>query len=151
VGSFRLGSDRKWRRHNIEIQFAAAGAGFGGNTPGGVEMEVVWVGLGTAADFRGRDVQGKAVIVHAMLSPGEMGQSANMEGAFKRAIAAGAGALIGIWGYYDNMAVWQGFRDGSIGQQMASMGPGPSSGLDSRTERSCGIWLRGVRSSYACG
>ena len=94
--------------------------------PGGVEMEAVWVGLGTAADFIGRDVKGKAVIVHAMLSPGEMGQSANLEGAFKRAIAAGAGALIGIWGYYDNMAVWQGFRDGSIGQQMASMGPVPA-------------------------
>jgi hypothetical protein len=94
--------------------------------PGGVEMEAVWVGLGSAADFIGRDVKGKAVIVHAMLSPGEMGQSANLEGAFKRAIAAGAGALIGIWGYYDNMAVWQGFRDGSIGQQMASMGPIPA-------------------------
>jgi len=88
--------------------------------PGGVEMEAVWVGLGTAADFIGRDVKGKAVIVHAMLSPGEMGQSANLEGAFKRAIAAGAGALIGIWGYYDNMAVWQGFREGGIAQQAAS-------------------------------
>jgi hypothetical protein len=94
--------------------------------PAGIELEPVWVGLGTAGDFAGRSVQGKAVIVHAMLAPGEMGQSANMEGAFKRAISLGAGAIIGIWGYYDNMAVWQGYRDGAINLQTASMGPIPA-------------------------
>jgi hypothetical protein len=93
---------------------------------GGIEMEPVWVGLGTAGDFAGRDVRGKAVIIHAMLAPGEMGQSANLEGAFARAISSGAGAVIGIWGYYDNMGVWQGFRTGSIDRQMASMGPIPA-------------------------
>lgn len=93
---------------------------------GGVEMEPVWVGLGTAGDFAGRDVRGKAVIIHAMLAPGEMGQSANTEGAFARAIGAGAGAVIGIWGYFDNMAVWQGFRTGAINVQSASMGPVPA-------------------------
>ncbi len=92
----------------------------------GVEMEPVWVGLGTAGDFSGRDVRGKAVIIHAMLAPGEMGQSANLEGAFTRAIRAGAGAVIGIWGYYDNMSVWQGYRDGAINVQTASMGPIPA-------------------------
>jgi hypothetical protein len=92
----------------------------------GLEMEPVWVGLGTAGDFAGRDVRGKAVIIHAMLAPGEMGQSANMEGSIARAIKLGAGAVIGIWGYYDNMAVWQGFRDGAIGTQMASTGPIPA-------------------------
>jgi len=93
---------------------------------GGIEMEPVWVGLGTAGDFAGRDVRGKAVIIHAMLAPGEMGQSANLEGAFARAINLGAGAVIGIWGYFDNMAVWQGFRTGAINVQMASMGPIPA-------------------------
>ena len=93
---------------------------------GGIEMEPVWVGLGTSGDFAGREVRGKAVIIHAMLAPGEMGQSANMEGAFARAISLGAGAVIGVWGYYDNMAVWQGYRNGAINTQMASMGPIPA-------------------------
>jgi hypothetical protein len=98
-----------------------------GSTPvSGIEMEPVWVGLGTAGDFAGREVRGKAVIIHAMLAPGEMGQSANLEGAFERAIRAGAGAVIGIWGYYDNMAVWQGYRQGGIDRQLASMGPIPA-------------------------
>ena len=100
--------------------------GSAATAPGGIEMEPVWVGLGTSGDFAGRDVRGKAVIIHAMLAPGEMGQSANVEGAFTRAISLGAGAVIGIWGYYDNMAVWQGYRNGAINVQVASMGPIPA-------------------------
>jgi hypothetical protein len=80
--------------------------------PGGLEVDAVWVGLGTAADFTGRDVRGKAAVIHSMLSPGQMGQSATMEGAFKRAADAGAAAIVSIWGYYDNMAVWQGLNGG---------------------------------------
>ncbi len=79
---------------------------------GGLEADAVWVGLGTAADFAGRDVRAKAVVIHSMLSPGQMGQSATMEGAFKRAADAGAAAIVCIWGYYDNMAVWQGLNGG---------------------------------------
>jgi hypothetical protein len=78
----------------------------------GLTLDAVWVGLGTAADFAGRDVRGKAVVIHSMLSPGQMGQSATMEGAFTRAADAGAAAILSIWGYYDNMAVWQGLNGG---------------------------------------
>jgi len=74
---------------------------------GALDVDAVWVGLGTAADFAGRDVRGKAVVFHTMLAPGEMGQSAVFEGTIHRAEEAGAVALIGIWGYYDNYAVWQ--------------------------------------------
>jgi hypothetical protein len=80
--------------------------------PGGLEADAVWVGLGTAADFAGRDVRGKAVVIHTMLAPGQMGQSAIAEAAFKRAGDAGAAAILTIWGYYDNMAVWQGLGGG---------------------------------------
>jgi hypothetical protein len=80
--------------------------------PAGLEADAVWVGLGTAADFAGRDVRGKAVVIHTILSPGQMGQSAIAEAAFKRASEAGAAAIITIWGYYDNMAVWQGLGGG---------------------------------------
>ena len=80
--------------------------------PTGLDVDAVWVGLGTAADFAGRDVRGKAVVIHTMLSPGQMGQSALFESSFKRANEAGAAAILAIWGYYDNMAAWQGLNGG---------------------------------------
>jgi hypothetical protein len=80
--------------------------------PNGLDVDAVWVGLGTAADFAGRDVRGKAVVIHTMLSPGQMGQSALFESSFKRANQAGAAAILAVWGYYDNMAAWQGLDGG---------------------------------------
>jgi len=108
---------------------------------GEMDVEAVWVGLGTAADFAGREVRGKAVVFHTMLAPGEMGQSAVFEGTIRRAEQAGAVALIGIWGYYDNYAVWQslgrtvysadvripgfwvGFEDGRLLRDQLAAGP----------------------------
>ena len=75
--------------------------------PNGIGAEAVWVGLGTAADFAGRDVAGKAVIIQTMLAPGQMGNSASWEGATKRAQDEGAALIVGIWGYGGNFAVWQ--------------------------------------------
>ncbi|HEX6896631.1 MAG TPA: M28 family peptidase, partial [Bryobacteraceae bacterium] len=80
--------------------------------PGGLEVEAVWVGLGTAADFMGRDVRGKAVLILSILEPGNMGESAGWEGAWKRAADLGAAAIFTIWGYNDNLAVWQGMNAG---------------------------------------
>jgi hypothetical protein len=80
--------------------------------PGGLQAEAVWVGLGTAADFMNRDVRGKAVLVQSILEPGNMGESAGWEGAWKRAADLGAAAIFTIWGYNDNMAVWQGMTAG---------------------------------------
>jgi len=108
---------------------------------GTLDVEAVWVGLGTAADFADRNVRGKAVVFHTMLAPGEMGQSAVFENAIHRAEEAGAVALIGIWGYYDNYAVWQslgrtvysadvnipgfwlGFEDGKLLRDQLAAGP----------------------------
>ena len=110
-------------------------------TGGSLDLEAVWVGLGTAADFAGREVRGKAVVFHTMLAPGEMGQSAVFDGAIRRAQDAGAAALIGIWGYYENYAVWQslgrtvysadvkipgfwlGFEDGKLLRDQLAAGP----------------------------
>ena len=110
-------------------------------TAGELDLEAVWVGLGTANDFGGRDVRGKAVVFHTMLAPGEMGQSAVFEGTIRRAEDLGAAALIGIWGYYDNYAVWQslgrtvysadvkipgfwlGFEDGKLLRDQMAAGP----------------------------
>ena len=79
---------------------------------GGLEAEAVWLGTGSAADFIGRDVRGKAVLILSILEPGNMGESASWEGAWKRAAEAGAAAIFTIWGYNDNLAVWQGMTAG---------------------------------------
>jgi hypothetical protein len=80
--------------------------------PGGLEADAVWVGTGSAADFVGRDVKGKAALIQSILQPGNMGNSANWEGAIRRAVDAGAAAVLVIWGYDDNQAVWQGLGAG---------------------------------------
>ena len=76
--------------------------------PEGTQLEAVWVGSGSEADFLNRDVQGKAVVLQTILAPGQMSHSANWEGATVRAEENGAAMIIGIWGYAGNMAVWQG-------------------------------------------
>jgi hypothetical protein len=96
----------------LKFSTALPALGSAATAPNGLDLDAVWVGIGTAADFAGRDVKGKAVVIHTMLSPGQMGQSALFEGAFKRANEAGAAAIIAIWGYYDNMAAWQGLGGG---------------------------------------
>ena len=75
-----------------------------------IEAEAVWVGLGTAADFAGRDVEGKAVVIQTILAPGQMGNSASWEGATVRAQEAGAALIIGVWGYGGNFSIWQSTR-----------------------------------------
>ena len=91
-----------------QLSFASANPATGSRSfPKGIEAEAVWVGLGTAADFAGRDVAGKAVIIQTILAPGQMGNSASWEGATVRAEAAGAALIVGIWGYGGNLAVWQ--------------------------------------------
>jgi peptidase M28-like protein len=54
--------------------------------PGGIDVEAVYGGLGSAADFAGKDVKGKAVFTYAMLGM-------HNEGAVKRADDNGASAI----------------------------------------------------------
>ncbi len=90
-----------------KLDFPSANPGMRSPSLAGIDAEAVWVGLGTAADFAGRDVAGKAVIIQTMLAPGQMGNSASWEGATGRAQDLGAALIIGVWGYGGNMAVWQ--------------------------------------------
>ncbi len=90
------------------LSFVSANPAMGSQAyANGIEAEAVWVGLGTAADFAGRDVAGKAVVIQTILAPGQMGNSASWEGATTRAQEEGAALIIGIWGYGGNLAVWQ--------------------------------------------
>jgi hypothetical protein len=70
--------------------------------PGGVELEAVYVGLGTPADFKGRDVKGKAVFIFAIPEPGMLVTSARRNNAVKRAQDNGATAVILVLGMPGN-------------------------------------------------
>ena len=71
--------------------------------PEGVELEAVYVGLGTEADFRGRDVRGKAVFILSIPEPGVLIYSARVINSVKRAEendAAAAFIVIAIPGNF---------------------------------------------------
>ncbi len=83
-------------------------------TGGTLDLEAVWVGTGSTADFHGRDVAGKVVFIHSIPAPGSMGHSAgaSWEGAIRRAQEQGAEAIFVIYGISDNFTIWQGLGGG---------------------------------------
>ncbi|MDP8986658.1 MAG: M28 family metallopeptidase [Pseudomonadota bacterium] len=60
----------------------------------GLTAPVVWLGLGTAADFQGRDVNGKIALLFSAPEPNVHGQTAVFEQATTRAQKAGAAAVL---------------------------------------------------------
>jgi Peptidase family M28 len=62
----------------------------------GLDLEAVWVGTGSEADFAGRDVKGKAVFIFSMPLPGSWRHTATAEGALRRAEAKGAAAIFAV-------------------------------------------------------
>ena len=88
-------------------------------TNGTLDLEAVWVGTGSTADFLGRDVAGKAVFIHSIPAPGSMGHSAgaSWEDAIRRAENRGAAAVVVIYGISDNFTIWQ-----SLGRDVAIPG-----------------------------
>jgi hypothetical protein len=68
----------------------------------GLELEPVWVGLGTEADFAGRDVRGKAAVVYAQPLQSSHDDSADEFGSLARAREAGAAAILMILGIPGN-------------------------------------------------
>ena len=81
--------------------------------PGGLELELVWVGGGSQADYLGRDVEGKAVLVHDIPRPGTLRHTLRAEGTVARAYQNGAAAVGIVYGISDNFAVWQRNRRGA--------------------------------------
>jgi len=114
--SFDLGP--QWTPHRWDLTFEADGRVFNlesarppqgaTSTPaGGLEFELVWVGAGSEADYLGRDVVGKAVLVHDIPRPGTLRHTLRSEGVVQRAFEKGAGAVGIVYGISDNFAVWQ--------------------------------------------
>ena len=122
----------QWMPKAFDISFAAGGKTFtlesarpfrsDSTPPAGLEWDVVWVGTGTAADFVGRDVKGKAVLIQDLPLPGDIRHSVTIDDAMDRAFEKGAAAVGVIFGISDNFAIWQssgrrpgfnlGFQDG---------------------------------------
>ena len=72
-------------------------------TDGQMNLEPVWVGMGTAADFDGRDVRGKAVVAYGFPNPGGRENTALTWGVVKRAEEKGAAALFIVLGFPGNV------------------------------------------------
>jgi len=125
----------QWTPTRYELTFTAAGktlvlksarpATRTASTPAeGLEWELVWAGAGTAADFIGKDVRGKAVLIQDIPLPGDIRHSAQLDGVVARAFDKGAAAVGLMFGISDNFAIWQptagrpgfnvGFEDGKL-------------------------------------
>lgn len=78
----------------------------------GITAPVVWVGLGSGADFQGRDVRGKAVMIYSIATPGGRDHSGDWSGAIKRANDAGAAAILVEMGFPGNA---QSEPEGAVG------------------------------------
>ena len=74
--------------------------------PRGVTAEAVWVGVGSGADFIGRDVEGKAVVIYSVFVPGGRSHSASdragLFDANTRAVALGAAMVVNVMGVPGN-------------------------------------------------
>jgi len=108
----------QWQASSWNISFSAEGRTFtlasarppedaASTPPEGTEWELVWVGQGSDADYIGRDVRGKAVVVQDIPLPGDIRHTLALEGVLERAQAKGAAAVGIVYGISDNFAAWQ--------------------------------------------
>ena len=74
--------------------------------PQGITAEAVWVGIGAGADFIGRDVKGKAVVIYSTFVPGGRSHSASdragLFNANTRAVQLGAAMVVNVMGVPGN-------------------------------------------------
>ena len=137
----------QWFPRSYDITIAAGGRSYSFDslvpalrsnpTDGTLDLEAVWVGTGSTADFHGRDVRGKAVFIHSIPAPGSMGHSAGAgwEGAIRRAQDVGAAAIFVVYGVSDNFTIWQslgggitvpgafmGYADGNVVKELIGQG-----------------------------
>ena len=96
----------------FSLESARPAAGMPSTPPSGLDLDLVWAGNGTAADFMGRDVTGKAVLIQDILTPGVLNRWITNEGAVQRAYDKGAAAVGIVYGIADNFALWEGARGG---------------------------------------
>ena len=116
------------------ISFATVRTAGPATTPAaGLELDPVWVGLGTASDYLGRDVKGKLVVINSVPTPAVISHSATWNGAMERAAKGGAAAVV------INLAIpgtnWQAQLNGGVeGVPTFSIGTGDADALRTMME-----------------
>ena len=90
----------------IQLTTAFPVSGTKATGPQAITAEAIWVGIGAGADFIGRDVKGKAVIIYSTFVPGGRSHSASdRAGLFNsnaRAVQLGAAIVVNVMGVPGN-------------------------------------------------
>jgi hypothetical protein len=81
---------------SIRLESSVAARGAPGTNGATLDVEAVYVGLGSEADFAGRDVKRKAVFVYSVPLPGPWQQTITRFDAAKRAEDRGAAAMFNV-------------------------------------------------------
>ncbi len=112
--------------------------------PGGLDLDAVYVGLGTPADFAGRDVRGKAVIIYSVPTPSALNHSARTDGAMKIAEDNGAAAILIVLGIPGNFAtqLWGSGGEGPNQTKVPWFSLGQADGLVARQMLESGTPVR---------
>ena len=71
---------------------------------GDLQLDTVWVGLGMASDFMGKDVKDKAVFIYSIPTPSSLIQSQGWMGGTERAQKGGAKAIFIVLAIPGNMS-----------------------------------------------
>ncbi|MCH8812693.1 MAG: M28 family peptidase [Gemmatimonadetes bacterium] len=150
----------QWKPESWTIGFSAGGRSFElesarpaedaeSTPPGGLDFELVWVATGSAADYIGRDVRGKAVLILDIPRPGTLRHSIRTEGSVARAFEQGAAAVGIVYGISDNFAVWQrvpngpgfnlGYEDGLLLRDLLGRGERVTVNLQMRSRMVSGL------------
>lgn len=89
VETFPYTLPRDWRPQSWQASYTTANgakidlatafpvSGTKGTDANGITAEAIWVGIGAEADFLGRDVKGKAVVIYSTFVPGGRSHSAS--------------------------------------------------------------------------
>jgi hypothetical protein len=85
----------------VKLESSVPGIGSMASAP--IDVEAVYVGLGTEADFAGRDVRGRAAFIYGSYEPGLWSSSAIHDGGLQRAEQRGAAAVFIAVGLPGNM------------------------------------------------
>ena len=112
VESFPYALPRDWRPQSWDASYSTSNgnkidlatafpvSGTKATGPNGLTAEAIWVGIGAEADFTGRDVKGKAVIIYSTFVPGGRSHSASdragLFNANDRAQKLGAAMVINV-------------------------------------------------------
>jgi Peptidase family M28 len=112
VESFPYALPKDWRPSGWEMRYTSSSgakvdlvtafpvSGTKGTAPAALAAEAIWVGIGAAPDFLGRDVKGKAVIIYSTFVPGGRSHSASdragLFNANTRAQELGAAMVINV-------------------------------------------------------